>query len=260
MEYSLDQYFKETAPKDYQFLGYYQYRKSQKDFTNNFCLEARRLNKCLEYLVECRPLADSMEGPVKSREGKHLPQLRIWQRKKVTSIGPGEVAHIMTQGTEEGVGTIMRNVNMKLIRNRRSEITHYTNLLDCIMKGLFDDPDKHIVQWPNTALNESKARRFEGEVSPPSNKGDVYKNCNNLICLSIFMKDNPDSSIDKGVDIKVLGFQCVDDIELSLKVQDIFHKSFEIFYTKLCNPGDPESLTTKAIFKQDTLGTPKFKN
>ncbi|CAJ0825805.1 1331_t:CDS:2, partial [Entrophospora sp. SA101] len=123
----------------------------------------------------------------------------------------GEVAHIMTQGTEEGVGTIMRNVNMKLIRNRRSEITHYTNLLDCIMKGLFDDPDKHIVQWPNTALNESKARRFEGEVSPPSNKGDVYKNCNNLICLSIFMKDNPDSSIDKGVDIKVLGFQCVVD-------------------------------------------------
>ncbi|CAJ0886355.1 14527_t:CDS:2, partial [Entrophospora sp. SA101] len=254
MEYSLDQYFKETAPKDYQFLGYYQYRKSQKDFTNNFCLEARRLNKCLEYLVECRPLADSMEGPVKSREGKHLPQLR-WGSPVVLKRGNthttmagacvppdlmvfirsccGEVAHIMTQGTEEGVGTIMRNVNMKLIRNRRSEITHYTNLLDCIMKGLFDDPDKHIVQWPNTALNESKARRFEGEVSPPSNKGDVYKNCNNLICLSIFMKDNPDSSIDKGVDIKVLGFQCV---------------------------GDPESLTTKAIFKQDTLGTPKFKN
>ncbi|CAJ0642312.1 12999_t:CDS:2, partial [Entrophospora sp. SA101] len=35
------------------------------------------------------------------------------------------------------------------------------------MKGLFDDPDKHIVQWPNTALNESKARRFEGQIKQP---------------------------------------------------------------------------------------------
>ena len=51
--YLLDQYFEETAPEKYRFLDYYQYRKSQKDFTNNFRLEAQRLRKCLEHLVEC---------------------------------------------------------------------------------------------------------------------------------------------------------------------------------------------------------------
>ncbi|PKC54271.1 hypothetical protein RhiirA1_312484, partial [Rhizophagus irregularis] len=168
------------------------------------------------------------------------------------------------------------------IRNEHSEITHYTNFLDRIMRGLFDNPDKCIVQWLNTALNESKTRKFEGrtkqpdftvsiicqlqtsatlfvgEVSPPSKKGDVYKNCNDLIRFGVFMKD-PKSSVDKGADIKVLGFQCidykvdyyimdlvkgiyimlhvgqvsipaslkdmssfVDDIELSLRIQDIF--------------------------------------
>ncbi|KAG9286545.1 hypothetical protein G9A89_014711 [Geosiphon pyriformis] len=50
--HTFDQYFKETAPENYRFLDYYQYRKGQDDFTNNFRLEARRLKKCLEYLVE----------------------------------------------------------------------------------------------------------------------------------------------------------------------------------------------------------------
>jgi len=47
----------------------------------------------------------------------------------------------------------------------------------------------------------------------------------------------------------------VDDIELSLGVQDISRKSYENFYPKLCNP---RSLTKKATFKRDTLCTPKF--
>ncbi|CAG8595839.1 1300_t:CDS:1, partial [Ambispora gerdemannii] len=51
--------------------------------------------------------------------------------------------------------------------NEHSEITHYTNFLDRIMKGQFDNPDKHVVRWPNTALNESKARKFEGRVKQP---------------------------------------------------------------------------------------------
>ena len=109
----------------------------------------------------------------------------------------------------------------------------YGGPLELFMKGLFDDPDKHVVQWPNTALNESKTRKaegrakqpdftisiirqlqtsatlFVGEVSPPSKKGDVYKNCNDLIRLGVFMKDILDSSVDKGAYIKVLGFQCV---------------------------------------------------
>lgn len=138
------------------------------------------------------------------------------------------------------------------IRNEHSEITHYTNFLNRIMRGLFDNPDKCIVQWPNTALNESKTRKFEGrtkqpdftvsiicqlqtsttlfvgEVSPPSKKGDVYKNCN--IHLGVFMKD-PKSSVDKGADIKVLGFQCIGKelIQLFAFVFALFSYSFNHF-------------------------------
>ncbi|CAG8565835.1 4591_t:CDS:2 [Ambispora gerdemannii] len=222
------------------------------------------------------------------------------------------------QSLRENLGFIildcLRVLPSSKIRNEHSEITHYTNFLDRIMKGLFDDPDKHVVQWPNTALNESKTRKaegrakqpdfttsiicqlqtsatlFVGEVSPPSKRGDVYKNCNDLIRLGVFMKDILDSSVDKGADIKcwasnykvdyytmdlVQGIYImihigqmlvpaslkdmssfVDDIELSLRVQDIFRKSYENFYTKLCNPG---SLTKKATFKRETLCTPKFR-
>jgi hypothetical protein len=119
------------------------------------------------------------------------------------------------------------------LRNEPSEITFITNYLDYIMKGTFHDADKHIVQWPNTALNESKARKFGGrtkqpdfvvsivhqfqtvanifigEVSPPSQKTNVYKNCCDLIRLGVFMKDCMDFAIEKGADINVIGFQCV---------------------------------------------------
>ncbi|CAB4414188.1 unnamed protein product [Rhizophagus irregularis] len=71
--------------------------------------------------------------------------------------------------------------------------------------GTFHDANKHIVQWSNTALNKSKARKFRGQVkhsdfvvsivhqsqtvanifigkvNPSSQKTNVYKNCCNLI-------------------------------------------------------------------------------
>ncbi|CAG8470647.1 16023_t:CDS:2, partial [Cetraspora pellucida] len=204
------------------------------------------------------------------------------------------------------------------IRNEPSEITLITNYLDYIMKGTFHHPDKYIVQWPNTALNESKSRKFEGrskqpdfvvsvihqlqtesvvfvgEVSPPSQKNNVYKNCNDLIRIGILMKDCLDFSIDKGADINIIGFQCVDytidfytldlkkgtyfmlhigqiqvpgsikeilsfvdELETLLVVREILRKSYNILYSKLCNP---ESLpSNNAEFKRATLETPKFK-
>ncbi|GET01173.1 C2H2-type zinc finger transcription factor [Rhizophagus clarus] len=149
------------------------------------------------------------------------------------------------------------------LRNEPSEITLITNYLDYVLKGTFHDPDKHIVQWPNTALNEI-AVIFIGEVSPPSQKTNVYKNCCDLIRLGVFMKDCMDFAVDKGADINVIGFQCVDhtidfymidlvegiyimvhigqvsvpasvkellsfvdQIEVLLKIREIFKKSFE---------------------------------
>ncbi|CAB5216446.1 unnamed protein product [Rhizophagus irregularis] len=187
--------------------------------------------------------------------------------------------------------------------------------LDHVMKGMLHDPNKYIVEWPNTGLDESKARKsgrskqpdfvvsvihqlqtsgviFVGEVSPPSEKNNVYKNCNDLIRIGVFMKDCLDSAIDLGADIKMLGFQCVDytvdfymmdivqgtyimihigqisvpasvkemlhfvdEIEILLKIREIFCKSFDSLYAKLCNPNDPSLLSTKASFKHDTWNT-----
>ena len=47
---------------------------------------------------------------------------------------------------------------------------------------------------------------FVGEVSPPSEIKDVYKNCDDLIRIGIFMKDCLDSDIDK---MTILSFQCI---------------------------------------------------
>ncbi|CAG8835413.1 43252_t:CDS:2, partial [Gigaspora margarita] len=101
---------------------------------------------------------------------------------------------------------------------------------------------------------------FVGELSPPSERNNVYKNCKDLIRVGIFMKDCLDSCMEKGTSLKVLGFQCVDEfivneIETLLRVREIFCKSFGILYSKLCIPSP---LPPKTIFKRNTLSTPKF--
>ncbi|CAJ0628180.1 15498_t:CDS:1 [Entrophospora sp. SA101] len=185
------------------------------------------------------------------------------------------------------------------------------------MKGLFHDPDKTLVQWPNTELHESKIRNlasrakqpdftvslihqqqidsviFVGEVSPPSERNNVFKNSNDLIQLGTFMKDCMDSSIAKGADIEILGFQCIeytvdfyvmdlagratytmshlgqikipadfkdiysfiDDIGLLLGIKDIFTRSFNNFYEKL---RVPSQLEIKPTLKEKTLSTQEF--
>ncbi|PKC55724.1 hypothetical protein RhiirA1_502647 [Rhizophagus irregularis] len=214
------------------------------------------------------------------------------------------------------ISDCLRTLPMSNIRSDHSETTHITNYLDRIMRGFFDDPNRHIVEWPNTALEESrrksegrpkqpdfkvsvvhqlqrKAVLFVGEVSPPSQKDKVFKNCNDLICLGVFMKDCLDSAIDKGADVKVIGFQCVDykidfyimdlvkgiytmlhvgqmtfpasikemlsfvdEIDLLFRVRENFRESFNVLYTNLCHPSPP---LTKASFKRDTLKSSKFR-
>ncbi|CAG8678446.1 3463_t:CDS:2, partial [Acaulospora morrowiae] len=193
----------------------------------------------------------------------------------------------------------IRSLPLTRIKNDPSEMTLVTNYLDHIMRGMLHDPNRHIVEWPNTGFDESKARKsegrskqpdfvvsvihqlqtcgviFVGEVSPPSEKNNVYKNCKDIIRVGIFMKDCLDSSIERGADLKVLGFQCVDyrmdfymmdlfqgmymvhigqvcipssikemnlfvnEIETLLRVREIFCKSFGTLYSKLCNPSPP---------------------
>ncbi|RIB23418.1 hypothetical protein C2G38_2072873, partial [Gigaspora rosea] len=191
------------------------------------------------------------------------------------------------------------------IKNEPSEILLITNYLDRMMRKIFHDPDKHIARksqgrskQPDFVVSivhqlQTSGVIFVGEVSPPLEKNNVYKNCNDLIHVGIFMKDCLDSAIDLGADIKLLGFQCIDhtldfymmdliqgtytmihivkisvpvsikemlpfidELEVLLGVQEIFRKSFNTFYAKVCNPSPP---STKASFKRDTLGTPKFK-
>ncbi|POG58078.1 hypothetical protein GLOIN_2v946534 [Rhizophagus irregularis DAOM 181602=DAOM 197198] len=65
------------------------------------------------------------------------------------------------------ISDCLRTLPMSTIKNDHSETTHITNYLDRIMRGFFDDPNRHIVQWPNTALEESRARKFEGRTKQP---------------------------------------------------------------------------------------------
>jgi hypothetical protein len=216
---------------------------------------------------------------------------------------------------------LIRSLPFDKIRNEPSELTLITNYLDRIMKEAFHDPDKCIVQWPNTALTESKIRKFDGsrtkqtdfvvsmnyqsratnviyvgEVTGPSEKNNVYKNCLDLVRIGIFMKDCNDSAILQGAEIKILGFQCIaysvdfyvldlngeglytmnhiaqisipetikglftfiDELHILLSIRDILVRSYDVLIDQLQNPGlTPPEL--KSSFKRKTLDTPEFK-
>ncbi|CAG8728754.1 11878_t:CDS:2, partial [Racocetra fulgida] len=64
-------------------------------------------------------------------------------------------------------------------------------------------------EYGTIIIDDTSGVIFVGEVSPPSEKNNVYKNCNDLIRIGIFMKDCFDSAIDLSTDIKLLDFQCV---------------------------------------------------
>ncbi|CAG8459608.1 27089_t:CDS:2 [Dentiscutata erythropus] len=231
------------------------------------------------------------------------------------------IAYLTEINSKENLGFIILE-GLKLLPNLKlksqpSEMSLITNYLDYIMKELLHEPDKHRVEWPNTGLKESRARKLEGrarqpdfivsvinqletsgtlfvgEVTSPAEKGNVYKNCNNLVHVGVFMKECIDSAIDKGADVKLLEFQCIeytidfyamelsapglyfmyyigqasiptsvktmthfiDDIETFLTVRDIFRESFVNFYDKLRNPKEQ---STKVPFKCETLSTPSF--
>ncbi|CAG8571211.1 11365_t:CDS:10 [Funneliformis mosseae] len=155
-------------------------------------------------------------------------------------------------------------------------------ILDCI-REMLHDPNRHIVEWPNTGLDESKVRKSEGRSKQPDFVVSVIHQLQT--CGVIF--------VGEGTDLKVLGFQCVgrnkidfymmdliqgmymmihigqlyipslikemnlfvNEIETLLRVREIFCKSFDTLYSKHFNPSPP---SPKAIFKRNTLGSPKF--
>ncbi|RIB00337.1 hypothetical protein C2G38_2130079 [Gigaspora rosea] len=215
---------------------------------------------------------------------------------------------------------LIRTLPYNKIRNEPSELTLITNYLDNVMKNVFHVPDKHIVRWPNTTLTESKVRKFDGsrtkqpdfvvsvnyqsratnvifvgEVTGPTEKNNVYKNCLDLIRIGVFMKDCIDSAISQGVDIKILGFQCIaykidfyildingeglymmnhiaqisvpatikdicsfiDELYILLNLRSILYESYNAFVDKLKNPR-LAPLELKSSFKKPTLDTPEF--
>ncbi|CAG8849178.1 43663_t:CDS:2, partial [Gigaspora margarita] len=147
------------------------------------------------------------------------------------------IAYLTDNNSKENLGFVilegLRLLSSLKLKSQLSEMSLITNYLDYIMKGLFHEPDKYRVEWLNTGLKESRARKLEGrarqpdfivsainqletsgtlfvgEVTASAKKGNVYKNCKDLIRISVFMKECIDLAIDKGADIKLLGFQCI---------------------------------------------------
>jgi hypothetical protein len=187
------------------------------------------LNEIHQQIAPAQQIELSSECETKFR--KVIKQATKESRHKAIKLLLTELSNDET--LDENLGSvILKGLEMlpsDKLRNEPSEITLITNYLDYIMKGTFHDADKHIVQWPNTALNESKARKFRGrtkqpdfvvsivhqfqtvsnifigEVSPPLQKTNVYKNCCDLIRLGVLMKNCMDFAIEKGADINVIG-------------------------------------------------------
>ncbi|RIA85522.1 hypothetical protein C1645_808223 [Glomus cerebriforme] len=61
----------------------------------------------------------------------------------------------------------LRTLPFTKIKNDPSEMTLVTNYLDRIMRGMLHDPNRHIIEWPNTGLDESKARKSGGRAKQP---------------------------------------------------------------------------------------------
>jgi len=150
------------------------------------------------------------------------------------------MAYLSENNSEENLGFVilegLRSLPSLKLKSQPSEMSLITNYLDYIMKELLHEPDKHRVEWPNTGLKESKARKLEGrarqpdfivsainqletsgtlfvgEVTSPAEKGNVHKNCNDLIRVGVFMKECIDSAIGKGANVRLLGFQCIGKI------------------------------------------------
>ncbi|CAG8609609.1 11242_t:CDS:2 [Funneliformis caledonium] len=62
---------------------------------------------------------------------------------------------------------IKRVITLYEDQNDPSEMTLVTNYLDHVMREMLHDPNRHIVEWPNTSLDESKARKSEGRSKQP---------------------------------------------------------------------------------------------
>ncbi|RGB26232.1 hypothetical protein C1646_427558 [Rhizophagus diaphanus] len=152
-------------------------------------------------------------------------------------------------------------------------MTLITNYLDYIMKGLLYQPNKHRIEWLNTDLKESKARKLEGRVRQPdflvlaihqletsgtlfigkvtflAERGNVHKNCNDLICIKVFMKECINSAIDKGADIKLLGFQY---IEYTIDFYAIEFSALRIYFMyHIGQASIPTSVKTITYFIND---------
>ncbi|CAG8655312.1 8457_t:CDS:2, partial [Scutellospora calospora] len=66
------------------------------------------------------------------------------------------------------------------------------------------------ILYPSIKKSPSSGTLFVGEVTSPAEKENVHKNCNNLIHVGVLMKECINSAIDKGADVKLLGFQYIE--------------------------------------------------
>ncbi len=57
---------------------------------------------------------------------------------------------------------VSRNCQSQKLKISQAKTTLITNYLDHIMREMLHDPDKYIVEWPNTEINERKARKPQG--------------------------------------------------------------------------------------------------
>lgn len=118
------------------------------------------LNEIYQQFVPAQQPTLNLESELKFREVIKRAIKESWSSVKKWWLT--ELANDQT--LDENLGFVilecLKSLPTAKIKNEPSETTLITNYLDHVMKGMLHDPNKYIVEWPNTGLDESKARKF----------------------------------------------------------------------------------------------------
>ncbi|CAI2171371.1 9613_t:CDS:2 [Funneliformis geosporum] len=168
---------------------------------------------------------------------------------------------VIKQATKESHYKAINLLLAELSNNRILD----ENLGSVVLKGLEILPSNKIKN--GFTFNENKSRKFKGRAKQPDFVISIVHQFQMVASISV------DHTLDfyiidfiNGIYLFYVGqvlvpssmkemLIFVDQIEMLLNVQEIFKKSFDTLYDKICNPS---ILSAKAMYKRDTLSTPKF--
>ncbi|GBC15880.2 hypothetical protein GLOIN_2v1140040 [Rhizophagus irregularis DAOM 181602=DAOM 197198] len=146
MESHWNNYFEETRPGDYRFIGFYHYRLQQDDFTFSFMKESNRLKKNLDNIVkngsdEMRNSAKQLSNSFKGHREYFTDVDAFWREIELHE----ELQHIEEEASRSIMHDTKKVINTA-IGNARSTIGNINNRLVNPRKRAKDQPDSEDIK------------------------------------------------------------------------------------------------------------------